>query len=636
MAQLVSRARTTEELGHLCLAAMTVCCGADAAAVWLYEKSSGRLSLAAERGLPEAGRGRPQWEDLFKLPLNSGGALIGVVEAYSNRSGGFGDNQRSSLQLFGALLAGNLHRCQLAAELTEQCVLQVEHERLEELETLWRLTQATAHAVSYPRLFEALLAELDELVPLDAAALLLVAGQPECRVALANAGHRGLVQELALRASAAFEAFGGACPALDPQAVKLVTPAPAAANGPIASGFAVPLTQDGELIGVMYFAALRPESFSERQVRVMHRFAEQASTAMGRVRALVAVEIDRLATIIHSLPQGVVLLDAQGRVLMSNRHGLDRLAALAGATERITRLGEWPLADLVAAAMATGTDLLRREIEQRHADRDSHYAVTLVPVHDQQELVGTVLSIDDVTELRQTEQRLYHDARLGSIGELAAGLAHEMNNPMMIMLGIAEMLGDDEELDESKRGLLRTLHEATLRCAEIVKHLMLFADTQQETGWDALSLEAVVREAMSLVAGQFERDGVSITTTTEPDLPYIQGNEGKLQQLVLSLLRNAHEAMVQSGHGGEIQVRVRVEGEWVVLEVEDNGPGVPPELRTRVFDAFFSTKRDHKGKGLGLSAAHRIAQEHSGEVLLLDGAGPGATFQARFPIWRFH
>jgi len=333
---------------------------------------------------------------------------------------------------------------------------------------------------------------------------------------------------------------------------------------------------------------------------------------------------------VQSLPQGVVLLDPLGRELLTNRNGGAYLERLCGGQDPVVALGTVPLAVLQEEALASGIDLCVREMELRGDDRTWHYSVTVVPVHENRALLGTVLSIEDVSERRLTEQRLFHDARLASIGEFASGLAHELNNPMMIVLGVAEMLQQDPTLPAEARGMLEAAAQAAVRAADIVKQMTEFTDTQQERGWDALNLRDVLSEAMSLVETRCAGGNIGMTTEWDDNLPPVYGQAGKLQQLVLDLINNAYEAIVQSEVGGCITVRGRAVGDEVWIEVQDDGPGVPEDIRASVFDLFFSTKREHQGKGLGLSVAHRTAVEHRA-ALTLEPTDRGALFRLRLP-----
>ncbi|MBI2299226.1 MAG: PAS domain S-box protein [Armatimonadetes bacterium] len=631
--QMLCRMRRTEDVLDSALDCLTTPCGASAGAVWLYDAAGEHLFLAAERGLRTAdGSSRPGWTDSVKLPLNSGGLLIGVLEAYTRDERCFSEAHRSAFQLLGAALAGALHRCRLAEDAARDSRAEADGERRDEVGILTRLWRFASHAPDYPSWFGALLQGLGDDVPFDAAMLVVLNGStPQFLAALRHEAGRAQLADLEQRALSAVTAFGVPAARLQGAETHLVEPAGEGSEAALASGFGVPLMQNGALAGLLYVAALQPQAFAELHVRVLYAFAASAADSMARVRGLFAGEMERLETIIESLPQGVILLDSGGEVLLANRHGRERLAMLSGDMDRVTRLGDRDLAGLVREALGSGIDLVHTEFELRRDERTVDFDVTVVPVREGAELVGVVLSIHDISRIRQTEQRLYHDARLASIGEFASGLAHELNNPMMILLGLAEVLQDDDGLPPERRALLGEVQTAALRAADIVKQLMVFADTQCAAGWDTLDLREVLEQAVALVATQYEREGVAVELSWADDLLPVQGNPGKLQQVVLSLLANAREAILQSGVGSRIRVATRRHGEQARVEVADDGPGVPPELRSQIFDVFFTTKRDYQGKGLGLSIAHRIAAEHNGR-LTLEASEVGALFRLALPV----
>lgn len=629
--QMLARARGKGDLLERALHVLSTTCGADAAAVWLCDELGQQLELVGERGMehPEL-EARPNWTDSYKLPLNSGGTLVGVVEAFAVGEDGFSCEQKSAIELVASTLANALHRHRLARELG--ALREAARDAPPDLDSLLRLWQATSHALDLPSLFESLLASLAEEVPYDAAALLVAgADGPQYYFSLRGSGSREHLDELCERACQAYLEQGGEPLSGDPEAYVLEDEGHHASDAALAAGFGVPLAQGGALAGLLYVSAVDPGAFNERQVRVLHAFAGHAVDSMERVRDLLQVELERLETIVQSLPQGVVLLDHEGEVLLANRHGREWLELLSPGEGAVSALAGKRLAALVDEAEQTGNDLTHYEVELRDQDRTYNFDLTIVPAHEGMELVGTVLSIHDISDVRQTELRLYHDARLASIGEFASGLAHELNNPMMILLGLAEVLQDAELEAGDRRVMLGEIQSAAVRAADIVKQLMVFADTQRSAGWDTIYLQETLPQAVALLVSQYEREGVQLAVALPGDLPPVQGDASRLQQVLLSLVSNAREAIVHSGQGSRVQITGQAVDDEVWIEVGDDGPGIPPDLRETIFDVFFTTKRDYQGKGLGLSIAHRIAREHAGRLSLEECPLGGALFRLALP-----
>ena len=221
-------------------------------------------------------------------------------------------------------------------------------------------------------------------------------------------------------------------------------------------------------------------------------------------------------------------------------------------------------------------------------------------------------------------EQLVQSGKLVAIGELAGGVAHEINNPLFAILALSEFLL--KELEPGSRPYERAelIHKTGLEIKEIVRGLLDFA---RENGNErtVLSLDGLVGQTVALVRLTNANKGIRIVETYEPVLTDASG--GQLKQLVLNLLGNARQ---WSPDSGEINVSVRREGADAVVTIADDGPGVDAAVRERIFEPFFTTREHSGGTGLGLSIGLEIAQAHGGSLALMD-EGPGATFVLRLP-----
>jgi signal transduction histidine kinase len=220
--------------------------------------------------------------------------------------------------------------------------------------------------------------------------------------------------------------------------------------------------------------------------------------------------------------------------------------------------------------------------------------------------------VEDLQALALQGQQLAQLQKLEAIGQLATGVAHEINNPLTAVVGYSEMMLR-KETDPQRRQQLETIHQEGLRAAEIIGQLMNFS-RRQRADKQRLELNPLVEELVALVRQQFALDQVHLSAELAESLPLVEVQPGQLQQVVLSLLHNSREAILRARQGERVRVRTCWQGEWVRLEVEDDGPGIPPELRERIFEPFFTTKEPGKGPGLGLSICHAIAREHGGRL----------------------
>ena len=240
-------------------------------------------------------------------------------------------------------------------------------------------------------------------------------------------------------------------------------------------------------------------------------------------------------------------------------------------------------------------------------------------------MVGSWL---DITARKQTEEALRQAQRFELIGQLAAGVAHEINNPLTLVMGYAQLLLKNE-LDPAVRRGVETIHQGGQRAAAIAARLLTFARRQQ-LARHPQDLNAVVREVMELVRYSFEAYHVQLSEELAAGLPRVDIHAGQLQQLLLSLLQNSREAILKVNQEGVVRVRTRIQEGQVLLEVEDDGPGIPPEVQERIFDPFFTTKKVGQGPGLGLSECLGIARDHDGHLRVEPGAS-GACLVLELP-----
>ncbi|MBI2504450.1 MAG: hypothetical protein HYW07_14595 [Candidatus Latescibacteria bacterium] len=222
--------------------------------------------------------------------------------------------------------------------------------------------------------------------------------------------------------------------------------------------------------------------------------------------------------------------------------------------------------------------------------------------------------LEDLRNLALQEAQLHQAQKLEAIGQLATGVAHEINNPLTSVLGYSELLLR-RQLDPQVQECLETIRREGQRAQEIAARLLQFV-RHQKASTQPLSLNLLVEEVLVLVRQQFDLDHVQLTLALAADLPQVQGQPGQLQQLLLALLQNSREAIIKSGNAGAIKVSTRRQGNQAQLVVEDDGPGIPAQLRERIFEPFFTTKEVGKGvgTGMGLSLCFAIAREHGGRL----------------------
>jgi PAS domain S-box-containing protein len=231
---------------------------------------------------------------------------------------------------------------------------------------------------------------------------------------------------------------------------------------------------------------------------------------------------------------------------------------------------------------------------------------------DQEKAIGCEGIAKDITEYKKMTEKLIYSEKMAAIGQLAAGIAHEVNTPLGIILGYTQMLKDDLDAGSPAIEDLVTIERQTKNCKKIVQDLLSFSRSSKasvESG--EVSLEACVRNTVAILKHPLEMDQIAIHLELQEDLPPIVANQDRINQVVLNILSNAHQAI---GNKGEIAIFLFREGDRVILEIGDTGPGVPEEIKGRIFDPFFTTKPVGQGTGLGLSVSYGIIQEYNGSI----------------------
>jgi PAS domain S-box-containing protein len=254
---------------------------------------------------------------------------------------------------------------------------------------------------------------------------------------------------------------------------------------------------------------------------------------------------------------------------------------------------------------------------------------------------GVVVNSRDITDRKQAEQEmakqrdaLLQSEKLAAMSALLAGVAHELNNPLAVVVGRAALLGQ-QLAGGPLEAPVGKLVQAAERCARIVKNFLALA-RQYPPERQTVRLNQIVQEALELMAYALRVDNVEVVLDLELGQPALWADPHQLHQVVVNLVSNAHHAMreIPPPHPRRLTLRSRADAERgrVTLEVTDTGPGIPPEVRSRLFEPFFTTKPIGQGTGLGLSLCRGIVEGHGGQITLESEPGRGATFRVELPI----
>ncbi|MGH7733403.1 MAG: hybrid sensor histidine kinase/response regulator, partial [Gemmatimonadales bacterium] len=322
------------------------------------------------------------------------------------------------------------------------------------------------------------------------------------------------------------------------------------------------------------------------------------------------------------------IVDRRGRVKGANRS----FARLMRSTP--ADLPGWPWLSLVPPAWAISLRELfdeandgSREAELKASGRT--LLATAFPLPG-----GTsgehVLVLDDQTERRRLQDQLVQSEKLSAIGQLIAGVAHELNNPLTSVVGFADFLAEVPDVPPGLREPLSVIQQEATRASTLVKNLLRFA-RRHEPERRRQSLRPILEGTLALLRAQFVATGIEIHVTGEPGIPDVNVDAPRIQQVFLNLVNNAAQAIGTTGKPGTITIRLRPWLDGAAVDVRDDGPGMASDVAAQAFEPFFTTKSEGQGTGLGLAISQGIAKEHGGRISLTTEPGAGATFTVEFP-----
>lgn len=272
------------------------------------------------------------------------------------------------------------------------------------------------------------------------------------------------------------------------------------------------------------------------------------------------------------------------------------------------------------------------ELGKRHLDVLYH------PLRDDSgQTIGVVAAMRDVTERKEAEGRekklqeeLALSSRLAAIGQLAAGVAHEINNPLTAILGFSELLMRRSTDEETVKDLKIIYNEAQ-RTAQVVRNLLAFARRREPTR-QLTDVNDIVQKALELRAYEFKSANIELITKLTPNLPQVLVDFHQIQEVFLNIILNAQQAMDGRKGRGRLLIRTDKMKNCVRISFTDNGPGIHPENLDKIFDPFFTTKAEKGGTGLGLSICHGIVTKHGGRMYVKSKLGRGSTFFVELPV----
>ena len=414
----------------------------------------------------------------------------------------------------------------------------------------------------------------------------------------------------------------------------------------------VPVQRRGERIGALMLVTHGVRGYTAAELARIESMTDMLSVALANAELVETLRQAewRFRTLFRAAPDAVLTVLASGRVREANEAvrdvtGLDPVQLVGRVFADLAVADERPRLE-AALQRALGGRPTRLEVRLARAGVGGgpadpaapHRVVSLAASRLPEADPPTVLVIArDITAEREMRARLAETERLAAVGELVAGVAHEVNNPLSTISAYAQLLLRDAGLAGAHRESIEVMRGETVRASQVVKDLLAFA-RRSEPQRESVDLAHVVERTVRLHAYHLASGNLRAELDLPPDLPAVNGDGRQLQQVVLNLVTNAVQAMRPQGTG-TLRVSARAEAcperggreTCVVLDIADTGPGVAVADRARIFEPFFTTKPEGEGTGLGLSVSYGIVAAHGGSLVLAETSPAGSIFRVTLP-----
>ncbi len=413
----------------------------------------------------------------------------------------------------------------------------------------------------------------------------------------------------------------------------------------VISMIAAPILERENLLGVLAVQHHQPGAFDENHLDLLKAICQQVSLALSNARrytdvdrlvSLLAAEQSRLESLIEMLPVGVLLLDDKQNLLVTNSLARELIRDLAPESDgfKISRLGEFPVFDLLEQHAAP----LPFEIT---LEEPSHKIFEVEAQSIRTEALQWVITLREVTQEREIQERVQMQERLATVGQLAAGIAHDFNNIMAAIVVYADLLLMDQTLSASSQERLTVIQQQVQRAASLIRQILDFS-RRSVMEQNTLDLLPFIKETMKLLDRTLP-ETITVELLAQNDEYILSADPTRLQQVFMNLAVNARDAMPDGGrlcfelsnlHLSPRDISPLPEmpmGNWVSIKVSDTGSGISIEDQSHIFEPFFTTKPVGQGTGLGLAQVYGIVKQHAGFIDMESQPGEGTRFNIYLP-----
>lgn len=604
-------------------------------------------------------KGEAGWSNLPEMrwirshmtaPIRVRGEIVGFINAESASKGAFSSTHARYLQVFA----------DQAAVAIENGRLIVDSQRsIHELSALNRIQTSINSTLELDWVLQFAMREVQDLFGVEKCSLILLDEQTNqlfFQVAL------GTVPDQQVRFSVNQGIAGWVVRHGEPALVNDVqADARWYAQADSTTGFttrsilALPLKTRDKVVGVIELINKLRGTFSQKDLQLLDSISNSIAGAienarlfgelnkayqeMARTQSLIIESRNTLRTLFDGIEDSICIVGQDLRIHALNQAagaqvGLVPQRGVGKYCYEILDQSNQPCEHCPAAeTFRTGKPVQVTQSRKERDGRPRQLEIRTYPLENPEGIVDRAIEIiRDVTEMRQMEDTLVQSAKLSAVGELAAGVAHEINNPLTAVYGNAQMLLRGLDAADPRYQMAQLIERAGLRASQVVRNLLDFS-RQEDYEFSAIDLNSTIEDSLALVLHQLQRAQVQVAKSLQDDLPLISASPSHLQTVWTNLLINARDAIGDQPEGRiQIATRLSEDGQSAEAMFTDNGPGIAEKDLTRIFEPFFTTKPRGRGSGLGLYVSYMIVAHHRGAMEVTSRVGEGTTFVVRLPI----
>lgn len=401
----------------------------------------------------------------------------------------------------------------------------------------------------------------------------------------------------------------------------------------------VPLCCRQHVLGVISFMGNRQDDLDIQMQELLFSIAHHIGITIESLQNMTALihSKELLQTVFDGITDLVILLDHKRRIKMVNqaflnRHEVSMATVLDQPLDSLAMKVPCPFSFCDLDISFTHREAISEQVQVEGVS----YEVNFYPIFsDIADSLGTVRNIvcyaKDITKQKEIEQRIQQTEKLVALGQLAAGVAHEINNPLGVILCYADILKNDRNNDpeQHKKDIL-IIEKHARSCQHIVSDLLNFSHSQK-TVRSKTELSPIIEEVINMVSPEFNKKNIALKRNLSLDIPRLQLDAARMKQVFLNLLMNALYACLDQGTV-QISSYLKTKRRQVAIEIADDGQGIDPDILDKIFDPFFTTKPQGTGTGLGLSVSYGIVQEHGGDIRVESEPGSWTRFTIILPV----